>query len=58
VAGVLAGIAAILGVLSLFVFGWYRDNYSSVSGGNNASSSSKFPASVAREIKAPRPTVV
>ncbi|HEY2298003.1 MAG TPA: hypothetical protein VGH43_09770 [Jatrophihabitans sp.] len=42
VAGVLAGIAAILGILSLFVFGWYRDNYRSVSGGNNASSSSKF----------------
>jgi hypothetical protein len=39
---VLAAIAAVLGILSLFVLGWYRDNYSSVSGGQNASSSSKF----------------
>lgn len=42
VAGVFAGIAAILGVLSLFVFGWYRDNYNSVSGGGSSSSGSKF----------------
>jgi hypothetical protein len=42
VAGVLAGIAAILGILSLFVLGWYRDNYNSVSGGSSASSGSKF----------------
>ena len=41
-AGVLAGIAAVLGILSLFVLGWYRDNYNSVSGGGNASSGSKF----------------
>jgi hypothetical protein len=39
---ILAVIAAILGVLSLFVLGWYRDNYSSVSGGSGTSSSSKF----------------
>ncbi len=39
---VLAAIAAVLGILSLFVLGWYRDNYSSVSGGQNSSSGSKF----------------
>ena len=39
---VLAVIAAVLGILSLFVFGWYRKDYSSVSGGNTASSNSKF----------------
>jgi hypothetical protein len=41
-AGVLAAIAAVLGVLSLFVFGWYRDNFGSISGGSNTSSQSKF----------------
>ena len=30
---VLAVIAAVLGILSLFVFGWYRDDFRSVSGG-------------------------
>ncbi len=39
---VLAVIAAVLGILSLFVFGWYRDNFKSVSGGANSSSNSKF----------------
>ena len=39
---VLAAIAAVLGVLSLFLLGWYRKDYSSVSGGNTASSNSKF----------------
>jgi len=39
---VLAAIAAVLGILSLFVFGWYRKDYSSVSGGANSSSNSKF----------------
>ena len=38
----LAVIAAVLGILALFVFGWYRKDYSSVSGGNSASSNSKF----------------
>lgn len=37
---VLAAIAAVLGILALFVFGWYRDNFKSVSGGS--SSDSKF----------------
>jgi hypothetical protein len=37
---VLAAIAAVLGVLALFVLGWYRDNFQSVSGGS--SSNSKF----------------
>ena len=39
---VLAVIAAVLGILSLFVFGWYRKDYSSLSGGAKSSSSSKF----------------
>jgi hypothetical protein len=39
---ILAVIAAVLGVLALFVLGWYRDNYGSVSGGGGTSSSSKF----------------
>ncbi|HEY8301562.1 MAG TPA: hypothetical protein VIG48_06670 [Jatrophihabitans sp.] len=39
---VFAVIAAVLGILSLFVFGWYRKNYSSVSGGAHTSTSSKF----------------
>jgi hypothetical protein len=39
---VLAAIAAVLGVLSLFLLDWYRKDYSSVNGGNTASSNSKF----------------
>jgi hypothetical protein len=35
-------IAAVLGILSLFVLGWFRDNFNSVSGGANSSSGSKF----------------
>lgn len=42
VALVLAVIAAVLGILALFVLGWYRNNFSSVSGGG-ASSKSTFP---------------
>jgi hypothetical protein len=39
---ILAVIAAVLGILSLFVLAWYRDNYGSVSGGGNTANSSKF----------------
>jgi hypothetical protein len=39
---ILAAIAAVLGILSLFVLGWYRDNFGSVSGGASSSSQSKF----------------
>lgn len=39
---VLAVIAAVLGILSLFVLGWYRNDYGSVSGGASSSSGSKF----------------
>jgi hypothetical protein len=41
-AGVLALIAAVLGILSITALGWYRDNFQSVSGGGSTSSGSKF----------------
>lgn len=39
---VMAAIAAVLGILSLFVFAWYRKDYGSVSGGSNASKNTTF----------------
>ncbi|MGH8859829.1 MAG: hypothetical protein ACRDVG_01115 [Jatrophihabitantaceae bacterium] len=41
-AAIFAAVAAVLGILSLFVLGWYRNNFASVSGGASASSKSKF----------------